>query len=52
MRAQNLSGHPDVDPQHRDRMTQMFPDPSRPGPMTGGAPIDTKSTKFSHGLTW
>lgn len=52
MRAQNLSSHPDVDPEHRDRMSQMFPDPSRPGPMAGGTPVDTESTKFSHGLTW
>ena len=52
MRAQNLSGHPDVDPQHRDRLSQMFPDPSRPGPMSGGTPVDPKSKDFTHGLTW
>jgi hypothetical protein len=51
-RAQNLSEHPDVDPQHKESLTSMFSAPSRPGPMGGGAPVDTESKKFSHGVEW
>jgi hypothetical protein len=51
-RAQNLSGHPDVDPKYKDSLTSMFPEASRPGPMTGGADYDPNSQKFSHGLEW
>ena len=35
-----------------ERLAEMFPEPSRPGPMSGGADVDTKSKKFSHGLEW
>jgi hypothetical protein len=51
-RAQNLSNHPEIDPQTRDQLSKVFPQPSRPGPMGGGAPIKTDGTKFSHGLEW
>jgi len=51
-RAQNLSGHPDVDPQHKETLARMFADPSRPGQMGGGADVDTKSNKFSHAVEW
>ena len=51
-RAQNLSGHSDVDPQHKETLARMFSDPSRPGPMGGGADVNTESNKFSHGLEW
>lgn len=51
-RAQNLSGHPDVPEEHKTKLAEMFPDPSRPGPMGGGADVNTESKKFSHGLEW
>ena len=51
-RAQNLSGHPDVPEEHKEKLAEMFPEPSRPGPMSGGADVDTESKKFSHGLEW
>ena len=51
-RAQNLSEHPDVDPKHKETLAKMFPSPSRPGPMSGGADVDTESKKFSHGVEW
>ena len=31
---------------------KKFSEPSRPGPMSGGADVNTKSKKFSHGLEW
>jgi hypothetical protein len=52
MRAQNLSQHPDIHPQMREQLDKVFPEPSRPGPMFGGAPIKTDGKKFSHGLEW
>lgn len=51
-RAQRLADHPEIDPQMKDQLSRVFPDPSRPGPMGGGADVDTKSKKFSHGLEW
>lgn len=51
-RAQNLSGHPEVPEEHKAKLAEMFPDPSRPGPMSGGADVNTESKKFSHGLEW
>jgi hypothetical protein len=51
-RAQNLSEHRDVPEEHKSILSEMFPMPSRPGPMGGGADVDTESKKFSHGLEW
>ena len=51
-RAQNLSDHPEVDPQSKEQLSRMFSEPSRPGPMGGGAPINTNSKQFSHGVEW
>ena len=51
-RAQNLSGHPDVPEKHKEKLAKMFPEPSRPGPMSGGAYVNTESKSFSHGLEW
>jgi len=52
IKAQNLSDHPEVDPQMKEQLSRVFPEPSRPGPMGGGADVDTESKKFSHGLEW
>ena len=52
LRAQRLSGHPDIDPAIKSKIDAIFPDPSRPGPMGGGAPIKTDGKSFSHGLEW
>jgi len=51
-RAQNLSDHPEVDPQSKEQLSRIFSEPSRPGPMTGGAPIDVYGKQFSHGVEW
>jgi hypothetical protein len=51
-KAQNLSDHPEIDSQMKEQLSKVFPDPSRPGPMGGGADVDTESKKFSHGLEW
>jgi len=51
-RAQNLSEHRDVPEDQKVILSEMFPMPSRPGPMSGGADVDTESKKFSHGLEW
>jgi hypothetical protein len=51
-RAQRLTEHPDADPAAKDVLSYLFADPSRPGPMGGGAPIKTDDKSFSHGLTW
>ena len=51
-RAQKLSDHPEVDPQTKEHLSNIFSDPSRPGPMTGGAPINVNGKQFSHGLEW
>ena len=51
-RAQNLSEHRDVPEDQKTILAEMFPMPSRPGPMSGGADVDTNSKKFSHGLEW
>ena len=51
-RAQNLSDHPEIAPQMKDQLSKVFPDPSRPGPMGGGAPVKTDGKNFSHGLEW
>jgi len=47
-RAQNLSTHPDLEEGHRSELSKIF---SRPGPMTGGAPI-MGDKEFSHGVMW
>ena len=52
LKAQNLSGHPDVEENIKKQLSTMFPKPSRPGPMGGGAPVKTDGKSFSHGLTW
>jgi hypothetical protein len=51
-RAQNLSEHRDVPEDQKTILSEMFPMPSRPGPMGGGAEYDPESKKFSHGLEW
>ena len=51
-KAQRLADHPEIDPQMKDQLSKVFPDPSRPGPMGGGAPIKTDGKNFSHGLEW
>ena len=51
-RAQNLSEHRDVPEDQKTILAEMFPMPSRPGPMGGGADVNTESKKFSHGLEW
>lgn len=51
-KAQRLSDHPEIDPQMKEQLSKVFPDPSRPGPMGGGAPIKTDGKNFSHGLEW
>jgi hypothetical protein len=51
-RAQNLSDHPEVDPQSKEQLSRIFSEPSRPGPMTGGAPVDVYGKQFSHGVEW
>ena len=35
-RAQSIANHPDIAPEQRAKLDGIFPDPSRPGPMTGG----------------
>lgn len=52
LRAQRLTGHPNISKRQKAKLDEVFPDPSRPGPMSGGAPIDTSQNKFSHGLEW
>lgn len=50
-KVQGLATHPGLSPKERAKLAEVFPDPSRPGPMGGGAPIsDGKS--FSHGVMW
>ena len=51
-RAQNLSDHPEVDPQSKEQLSRIFSEPSRPGTMTGGAPVDIYGKQFSHGVEW
>lgn len=51
-RAQRLSDHPEIDPQMKDQLSRVFSDPSRPGPMGGGASVKTDGKNFSHGLEW
>lgn len=51
-RVQNLSDHPEVSKKQKEKLSMMFPDPSRPGPMGGGAPVKTDGKDFSHGLEW
>jgi hypothetical protein len=51
-RAQRLAEHPEVDPQMKEQLSNVFPAPSRPGPMGGGADVNTESKKFSHGVEW
>jgi len=50
-RAQRLSQHPDLSPEDRQRLSQVFSDPSRPGPMGGGAPIYSGESS-NQGLMW
>lgn len=50
-RAQRLANHPDLAPREREKLSYIFPDPARPGPMSGGAPISDPKD-FSHGLMW
>jgi hypothetical protein len=52
MRAQRLSQHPELKPEMQEKLSKVFPDPSRPGPMGGGAPVKTDGKNFSHGLEW
>lgn len=35
-KAQNLSQHPALSKRKRAVLSEIFPDPSKPGPMTGG----------------
>ena len=35
-RAQAIANHPDIEPEQKAELDKIFPDPSRPGPMTGG----------------
>lgn len=51
-RAQRLSGHPDLSQREKTKLAYIFPDPARPGPMEGGAPIKTDGKSFSHGVEW
>jgi len=51
-RSQRLSDHPDIAPKDKETLSYIFPDPSRPGPMEGGAPVNTEGKSFSHGLEW
>lgn len=51
-RAQRLSDHPDISPKNKETLSNVFSDPSRPGPMGGGAPVKTDGKSFSHGLEW
>ena len=52
MRAQKLAEHPTVSDEQKEKLLLLFPDPSRPGPMGGGAPVKTDGKNFSHGLEW
>lgn len=51
-RAQRLSTHPELEDNHREQLSKIFSEPSRPGPMDGGTPIDTNNKKFNHELEW
>jgi len=51
-RAQNLSDHPEIDSQSKEQLSRMFSEPSRPGPMGGGAPLNINGKQFSHGVEW
>ena len=51
-RVQRMSGHPDISAREKEKLAYIFPDPSRPGPMGGGAPVRTDGKSFSHGLEW
>ena len=51
-RAQNLGQHPHATPEQQDAMNRLSSDPSRPGPMSGGANVKTDGKSFSHGLEW
>ena len=39
-RTQALAGHPGVAPEQRAELDRIMPDPSRPGPMTGGYDVN------------
>lgn len=51
-RAQRLSGHPELSQRENTKLAYIFPDPARPGPMGGGAPVENDGNKFSHGTEW
>ena len=51
-RAQRLSGHPEIAQREKTKLAYIFPDPARPGPMGGGAPVTTDGKTFSHGTEW
>lgn len=51
-RAQRLSSHPEWDSEMKEKISGRFPVMSRPGPMSGGANVNTNSKQFSHGLEW
>lgn len=51
-RAQRLANHPELSQREKTKLGYIFPDPARPGPMGGGAPIKTDGKNFSHGLEW
>lgn len=51
-RAQRLANHPDLSQREKTKLEYIFPDPSRPGPMGGGAPVKTDGKSFSHGMEW
>ena len=52
MRAQKLADHPSISKRQKEKLSVIFPDPSRPGPMGGGAPVKTDGKDFSHGVEW
>lgn len=51
-RAQRLADHPSLSQKEKTKLEYIFPDPSRPGPMSGGTPVKTDGKDFSHGMEW
>lgn len=51
-RVQSLTSHPEISKRQKAKLSYIFPDPSRPGPMSGGMPIKTDGKSFSHGTEW
>ena len=51
-RVQALSSHPELSQREKTKLSYIFPDPSRPGPMGGGIPATTDGKSYSHGVQW